>query len=104
MSFMFDIINASVPIPKKGAVIIDTAKKTTTDLTIRFADMLVAAAGIVAALSWNDAVKSLFAPGGLFYKFAKGGVWAAAIIITLFAIWLGFWRTKLLPPTPQTKK
>ena len=104
MSFMFDIMNSSVPVPNKGAVIIDTAKKTTTDLTIRFADMLVAAAGIVAALSWNDAVKSLFAPGGLFYKFAKGGVWAAAIIITLFAISLGFWRAKLLPPTPQTKK
>jgi uncharacterized YccA/Bax inhibitor family protein len=84
--------------------IVDNAKKATTELTIRFADMLVAAAGIVAALSWNDAVKSLFAQGGMFYKFAKGGVWAAAIIITLFAISLGFWRAKLLPPTPQTKK
>ncbi|AGE52465.1 hypothetical protein PBCVCvsA1_228L [Paramecium bursaria Chlorella virus CvsA1] len=76
-------------------------KKTATDLTVRFADMIVAAAGIVAALSWNDAIKSLFADGGVFYKFAKGGPWIAATLITLFAVALGFWRTKLIPPTPK---
>ncbi|AGE51058.1 hypothetical protein PBCVCVG1_104L [Paramecium bursaria Chlorella virus CVG-1] len=78
-----------------------TAKKATADLTIRFADLIVTAAGIVAALSWNDAIKSLFADGGIFYKFAKGGPWIAATIITLFAVWLGFWRTQLVPPTPK---
>ncbi|AAC96569.1 hypothetical protein PBCV1_A201L [Paramecium bursaria Chlorella virus 1] len=78
-----------------------TAKKTATDLTVRFADMIVAAAGIVAALSWNDAIKSLFADGGVFYKFAKGGVWVTAALVTLFAVALGFWRTKLIPPTPK---
>jgi hypothetical protein len=40
----------------------------------------------------------------MFYRFAKGGVWAAAIIITLFAISLGFWRAKLIPPTPPAPK
>ena len=86
----------------------DTTDKVTTsakgaakDLTIRFADLLVAAAGIVAALSWNDAVKSLFASGGALYKFAKGGPWVASVCITLFAIGLGYWRTKLVPPTPK---
>ena len=78
-----------------------TAKKATTDLTIRFADLIVTAAGIVAALSWNTAIQSLFAEGGVFYKFAKGGVWISAIIITIFAIALGYWRTKLIPPTPK---
>jgi hypothetical protein len=88
--------------------VLDTTDKVTTtaqgaakDLTIRFADLLVAAAGIVAALSWNDAIKSLFIEGGMFYKFAQGGVWAAAVIITLFAIGLGYWRAKLLPPPPK---
>ncbi|AGE55799.1 hypothetical protein ATCVMN08101_932R [Acanthocystis turfacea Chlorella virus MN0810.1] len=103
MSMLFDIMNTSAgapPTDTKG-IIIDSAKKTTTELTIRFADMLVAASAVVAALSWNDAVKSLFSEGGLFYRFAKGGVWAAAIIITMFAISLGFWRAKLLPPTPK---
>lgn len=80
-----------------------TAKKATTDLSIRFADMMVAAAGIVAALSWNTAVQSLFAEGGIFYRFAKGGPWIAAIMISMFAVSLGFWRTKLIPPTPTKK-
>ena len=81
-----------------------TAKKATTDLTIRFADLIVTAAGIVAALSWNTAIQSLFAEGGIFYRFAKGGVWISAFIITIFAIALGYWRTKLIPPTPVAKK
>lgn len=78
-----------------------TAKKATTDLTIRFADLIVTAAGIVAALSWNDAIKSLFAEGGVFYRFANGGPWIAATVITIFAVALGYWRTKLVPPTPK---
>jgi hypothetical protein len=86
----------------KGGIV-DTAKKTTTDLTIRFADLLVTAAGIVAALSWSDAVKSLFAEKGILYRFAKGGPFVAAIVITLFAIWIGYLRTKLVPPTPSKK-
>ncbi|ABT13638.1 hypothetical protein MT325_m084L [Paramecium bursaria chlorella virus MT325] len=81
-----------------------TAKKATADLTIRFADLIVTAAGIVAALSWNTAIQSLFAEGGVFYRFAKGGPWVAATVITIFAVWLGFWRTKLVPPTPVVKK
>ncbi|AGE53686.1 hypothetical protein ATCVGM07011_877R [Acanthocystis turfacea Chlorella virus GM0701.1] len=101
MSFMFDIVNASDNTSLKKGAIIDTAKKTTTDLTIRFADMLVAAAGICSALAFNDAVKSLFTEGGMFYRFAKGGPWIAAVVITLFAIALGYWRTKLIPPTPK---
>jgi hypothetical protein len=84
----------------KGSIV-DTAKKTTTELTIRFADLLVTAAGIVAALSWNDAVKSLFAEGGILYRFSKGGPWVAAIVITIFAIWIGYLRTRIVPPTPK---
>jgi hypothetical protein len=64
--------------------------------------MLVAAAGICSALAFNDAVKSLFSEGGIFHRFAKGGPWIAAIVITLFAISLGFWRAKLIPSTPAS--
>jgi hypothetical protein len=84
----------------KGGIV-DTAKKTTTDLTIRFADLLVTAAGICSALAFNEAFKSLFTEGGMFHRFAKGGPWIAAIVITLVAIALGYWRTKLIPPTPK---
>jgi hypothetical protein len=102
MSILFDVTNVSVPsLSSKNGVIIDAAKRTTTDLTIRFADMLVAAGAVCSALAWNDAFKSLFVEGGVFYKFAKGGPWVAAIVITLVAISLGYWRTKLMPPTPK---
>jgi hypothetical protein len=90
-------------LPNSVDTVTKTAKKTATDLTVRFADMIVAAAGICSALSFNDAVKSLFIEGGVFYKFAKGGPWVAAVVITLFAIALGFWRAKILPPSPPKK-
>ncbi|APC25622.1 hypothetical protein BST79_gp109 [Only Syngen Nebraska virus 5] len=93
----------NLSLPNTVDTVTKTAKKTATDLTVRFADMIVAAAGIVAALSWNDAIKSLFADGGVFYKFAKGGPWIAATLITLFAVAIGFWRAKLIPSTPPKK-
>jgi hypothetical protein len=45
----------------------------------------------------------LFAEGGVFYKFAKGGPWIAATLITLFAVAIGFWRAKLIPPSNLKK-
>ena len=95
-----------ISVKESTSSIVDSAKKATTELTIRFADMLVAAAGICSALAFNDAVKSLFSEGGIFHRFAKGGPWIAAIVITLFAISLGFWRAKLIPaaPAPAPKK
>jgi len=81
----------------QGKKILAKTKETVGDLTIKFADLIVAAFGIVSALSFNDAVKSLFAEGGIFERFAKGGPWIAAIVITLLAIAVGYWRTKLIP-------
>lgn len=78
-------------------------KNATKDLTIRFADMMVTAAGVTAALSLNDAIKSLFAEHGIFYKYAQGGPWAAAFLIFLFAVTVAYWRAKLIPPTPTKK-
>ena len=102
MSMLLATPDSLTSVKGTASSIVDSAKKATTDLTIRFADMLVAAAGLVAALSWNDAIKSLFAQGGMFYRFAKDGPWIAAIVRTLFAISLGFWRAKLLPSAPAS--
>ena len=102
---MSSLLDAAKNTVKESAIAVkESAKKATTELTIRFADMVVAAAGIVAALSWNDAVKSLFAEGGVFHKFATGGPWAAAVVITLFAIGLGYWRARLIPASTNVKK
>jgi hypothetical protein len=77
--------------------ILNDTKKTANTITIRFADLLVAAFGIVSALAWNQAVQSLFAKNGIFYRFAQGGPWIAAVVITLFAVTIGFWRERILP-------
>jgi len=81
----------------RGKEIIVKTKETVEDITIRFADLVVAAFGIVSALAFNDAVKSLFAEGGVFEKFAKGGPWVAAFVIMLLTIAVGYWRTQLIP-------
>jgi len=77
--------------------IFDNTKKTVHSVTIRFVDLLVTAFGIVSALAWNDAVRSLFAPHGLLYKFSAPGPWVAATMITLFALGIGFWREHAFP-------
>jgi len=81
----------------KGRELLKNTKSTAKDITIRFADLVVAAFGIVSALAFNDAVKSLFAEGGVFARFAKGGPWVAAFVIMLLTIAVGYWRTKLIP-------
>jgi hypothetical protein len=81
----------------KGKEIITKTKGAVEDITIRFADLVVAAFGIVSALAFNDAVKSLFAEGGVFERFAKGGPWVAAFVILMLTLAVGYWRTKLIP-------
>ena len=50
-------------------------------------ELLIASAfGFVAALAWNDAVKSLFAKGGSLEFVSKTGVWIYPIIVTLLAV------------------
>ena len=94
-------LNISRTIPK-GKEIIAKTKGAVEDVTIRFADLVVAAFGIVSALAFNDAVKSLFAEGGMFAKFANGGPWLAAIVIMLITIWIGYWRARLIPVKKTT--
>ena len=91
--FGFNIVRGT----PKGKEILTKTKGAVEDITIRFADLVVAAFGIVSALAFNDAVKSLFADGGVFEKFAKGGPWVAAFVIMLLTIAVGYWRAKWIP-------
>ena len=81
----------------KGKEIIVKTKEAVEDITIRFADLVVAAFGIVSALAFNDAVKSLFTEGGVFEKFSKGGPWVAALVILMLTLAVGYWRAKFIP-------
>ena len=46
-----------------------------SDFNKAFLDLLISSIGFVAALSWNDYIKSLFQKGGVFYeRVGSGGV------------------------------
>lgn len=67
----------------------------------KLAALLTAAFGLVAALAWNDAIKSLFAgptetsPAGPLYFMASYGPWGYAIIITILAVAITIWIAKV---------
>lgn len=85
-----------------GKEILDKTREAAYDITSRLADLVVAAFGIVSALAFNDAVKSLFAEGGFLERFARGGPWVAAVFIMLLALLVGYWRTSFIPK-PENK-
>jgi hypothetical protein len=59
----------------------------------KLAALITAAFGLIAALAWNDAIKSLFMEGGALYFLAAWGIWAYALFVTFLAviatIWIG---------------
>ncbi|MBN2111043.1 MAG: hypothetical protein JW705_08180 [Methanosarcinaceae archaeon] len=57
----------------------------------KLAALITAAFGLVAALAWNDAIKSLFMEGGALYFLASWGIWAYALFVTLVAIIATIW-------------
>ncbi len=57
----------------------------------KLAALITAAFGLVAALAWNDAIKSLFAEGGALYFMAAYGIWGYAILVTLIAVFVTIW-------------
>ena len=63
------------------------------ELLEKMTALLTAAFGLITALAWNDAIKSLFLPGGLLYSVAKYGPWVYALLVTVIAviaiIWIG---------------
>jgi tellurite resistance protein TehA-like permease len=57
----------------------------------QLAALITAAFGLVAALAWNDAIKSLFAEGGALYFLASWGIWAYALFVTVLAVVMTIW-------------
>lgn len=53
------------------------------DMTRRILELLVGAFTLVTALAWNDAVKSMFAVGGVLAVATRWGPWVHAVFITL---------------------
>jgi len=57
--------------------------------------LLISAFGLIAALAWNEAVQSLFKEGGPLFFIAKSGIWAYAIVITILAVLVTIWITRI---------
>ena len=68
-------------------------KKIHWQVSEKMAALITAGFGLVAALAWNDAIKSLFKEGGALYFFAAYGPWIYALLVTIvaviFTIWIG---------------
>jgi hypothetical protein len=66
---------------------------------------LVSSTGFVAALSWNDYFKSLFASGGVFYHtVGRNGVLYVALAVTVLAYLMTVLFTTMYPDRPVAKK
>lgn len=84
--------NPNVNIINKYSIRGDIMKK---DVIEKLAALITAAFGLVAALAWNDAIKSLFMEGGALYMISSGGPWAYAILVTVLAVIMTIWIGKV---------
>lgn len=72
-----------------------------SDITEKFAALITAAFGLIAALAWNDAIKALFVGpcgtegAGVLCKLSAGGPWVYAIIVTILAVIATIWIAKV---------
>jgi len=70
------------------------------DVKEKFAALITAAFGLVAALAWNDAIKALFKGpcgtegAGTLCALSSGGPWLYAIIVTILAVFATLWIAK----------
>jgi len=63
-----------------------------------FADLIVTSIGFVAALSWNDYIKSLFTEGGIFHRLAgTRSLLMVAVTMTLLAFLATYLVSKFFP-------
>lgn len=71
------------------------------DVIDKFAALVTAAFGLVAALAWNDAIKALFKGpcgtegAGSLCQLSAGGPWVYAIIVTIIAVIATLWIGKI---------
>jgi len=61
----------------------------------KLATLITAAFGFVAALAWNDAIKSLFIEGGPLYFLAAYSIWIYAFGVTILAVIITVWISKI---------
>lgn len=73
-------------------------------LNRNFASLITTSLGVTAALSFNDAIKTLFEKGGLFGNVGKYGVWYTAFFVTAVAFFATYIFTLKYPDLSPTNK
>ena len=72
-----------------------------SEVTEKFAALITAAFGLVAALAWNDAIKAMFVGpcgsegAGVLCSLSSGGPWVYAIVVTILAVIATLWIAKV---------
>ncbi|MCD4771749.1 DUF5654 family protein [archaeon] len=72
-----------------------------SEVTEKFAALITAAFGLVAALAWNDAIKALFVgpcgdeKAGALCSLSSGGPWVYAVFVTILAVVATIWIAKV---------
>ena len=81
---------------KRNLIINNEVSKFTKAFKENFATLIISALGLVAALSWNDAIKTMIdtffpATGNLIYKFY------VAVLVTIISVVITYFITKIKP-------
>jgi hypothetical protein len=74
------------------------------NLNKNFASLITTSLGVTAALSFNDAIKSLFQKGGAFESIGHHGVWYTAAFVTVLAFFATYLFTNRYPESSPTIK
>lgn len=77
-------------------------KELMNQLNKNFATLITTSLGVTAALSFNDAIKSMFEKGGVFEKVGNRGAWYTAFTVTLVAFFATFVFTNMYPDVTPT--
>jgi len=68
------------------------------------AQLLTTSLGIVTALQYNEALKSLLEKGGILEGVGRGGPWIIALIMTVLAYMAAVFMTSVYPQDSITEK
>ena len=70
----------------------------------KLAALITAGFGLVAALAWNDAIRSLFSEGGPLFFLSDGGPWVYAVIVTFIAVFVTIWIGEVSQRAEDSRK
>lgn len=74
------------------------------EIVEKLSALMTAAFGLVAALAWNDAIKSLFIKGAPLYFMAAYGPWIYAVLVTVLAVIAAIWIGRVAEKAKREEK